>query len=211
VAAQRGNKKYRGSKADFAERLQFESVERLLELINDPDKMDKKVFELNATIAGSPSLNEFSRLIDFSGVLGDEIMCGIGSTNSKAEKKIHQLNGIKRILIRNYGTTDEAQEFFKTIQVENEKTLNEYFSRAGKFAQSVKYAKQRIEWNPVQIPTEELKKKPSKPSTAKQRDNNQAMNENNAVKSDNTPSKQINYMTAPRPATSPIQSSISTY
>jgi hypothetical protein len=60
VASQRGNKKYRGSTADLAERMQFESVKRLLELINNPDKMEKEIYGLNANIAGSPSLNEFS-------------------------------------------------------------------------------------------------------------------------------------------------------
>ena len=196
VAAQRGNRKYRGSKADLAERLQFESVRKLLELINDPDKMEKKVYELNATIAGPPSLTEYSRLIDFSGVLGDEIMCGIGSTNNKAEKKIHQLNGIKRILVRNYGTTEEAQEFFRTIQMENEKTINEYYSKPGRFASSVKYAKQQLEWNPAQIPAEELKKKPSKFSPAEQQDGNQATDGNCEMKSVNTPSKQIHHDSA---------------
>jgi hypothetical protein len=56
----KGNKKYKSSKANLAERWQFESVPRLLELINDPDKMEIEVYGLNATMAGSPSLNEYS-------------------------------------------------------------------------------------------------------------------------------------------------------
>jgi hypothetical protein len=196
VAAQRGNKKYRSSKANLAERWQFESVPRLLELINDPDKMEIEVYGLNATIAGPPSLNEFSRLIDFSGVLGNDIICGIGSPASKADKKLYQLNGIKRILARNYGTTEEALEFFQSIQGENEKTLNEFYTKPGKFAQAVKFAKYRIEWNPVQIPTEEIKKNPNKPSPAEQHDNKQAMNEDSVMNSNTTPSKQINHDSA---------------
>jgi ribosomal protein S5 len=74
-------------------------------------------------------------------------MCGIGSTTSKAEKRVFQLNGIKRILARNYGTTEEAHEFFKSIQGENEKTINEYYTKPGKFAQisKVRQVKDRME------------------------------------------------------------------
>ena len=54
VAAQRGHKKYKSSKANLAVRWQFKSTSRLLELINDPDKMDKEVNILNGSIGGPP-------------------------------------------------------------------------------------------------------------------------------------------------------------
>jgi hypothetical protein len=110
---------------------------------------------------------------------------------SKADKKVHQLNGIKKILASNYGTTEEAHEFFQSIQGENDKVINEFYSKPGKFAQAVKFAKSNIEWNPVQIPAEELKKKPSKYSPAEQQDSKQAANEDSGTTSNTTPSKQI--------------------
>jgi hypothetical protein len=54
VAAQRSHKKYKSLKANLAIRWQFESVSRLIELINDPDKMDKEVNILNGSIGGPP-------------------------------------------------------------------------------------------------------------------------------------------------------------
>jgi hypothetical protein len=113
-----------------------------------------------------------------------------------SEQKLYQLNGIKKILTRNYGTTEEALEFFQSIQGENEKIINEFYTKPGKFAQAVKFAKSRIEWNPVQIPTEEIKKNPSKPSPAEQHDNKQAMNEDSAMNSNTTPSKQTTHDSA---------------
>jgi hypothetical protein len=55
VAAQRGHKKYKSSKLNLATRWQFESTSKLIELINDPEKMDKEACILNGSIGGPPS------------------------------------------------------------------------------------------------------------------------------------------------------------
>ena len=119
MAVHRGHKKYKSSKANLATRWQFESISKLIELINDPDKMDREVNILNGSIGGPPPVNEQSRLNDFPGVIGDDIAYSIGAATNKEEKKIHQLNGIKRIIARNFGTTQEVQEFFVSIQNSN--------------------------------------------------------------------------------------------
>eukprot|EP00956_Cyclotella_meneghiniana_P034242 scaffold102692_cov50-Cyclotella_meneghiniana.AAC.1 len=79
VAVHRGHKKYKSSKVGLATRWQFESVSRLIELINDPEKMDKEVNILNGSIGGPPLVNEQSRLNDFPRVIGEDIAYNIGA------------------------------------------------------------------------------------------------------------------------------------
>ena len=191
VAVQRGQKKYKSSKANLAVRWQFESTTRLLELINDPDKMDREVNILNGSIGGPPPVTERSRLNDFPGVIGDDIAYGIGAATTKDEKKIYQLNGIKRIIARNFGTGQEAHDFFVSIQSSKIGVINNFYTQPNKFINAVYFSKSKPAWNPVRIPIDELQRKPSKQNDA-ERSGSTSSNANNqaGTTSNNTPSKQ---------------------
>eukprot|EP00956_Cyclotella_meneghiniana_P015443 scaffold23702_cov53-Cyclotella_meneghiniana.AAC.3 len=162
VAAQRGHKKYKSSKANLAVRWQFESTSRLLELINDPDKMDKEVNILNGSIGCPPPVTERSRLNDFPGVIGDDIAYGI------------------------------VHDFFVSIQGSKIGVINDFYTQPNKFINAAYFSKSKPAWNPVQIPPEELQRKPNKQNDA-EKNESILLNANNQVgtSSNNTPSKQI--------------------
>lgn len=88
---------------------------------------------LNGSIGGPPPVTERSRLNDFPGVIGDDIAYGIGAAANKEEKKIYQLNGIKRFIARNFGTTQEAHDFFVSIQNSKIGVINDFYTQPNKF------------------------------------------------------------------------------
>jgi hypothetical protein len=97
-------------------------------------------------------------------------------------------------LARNYGTTQEAHDFFLSIQGLKENVINKYYTRPGKFANAVRYFKRNLMWDPVRIPAEELKIKSNKQSPTDQKDDNQQTPPSNhcATNSHVTPLRQTN-------------------
>jgi hypothetical protein len=169
IAANRGLSEYKSTnRMDLAACWQFTSVEKLLELINKPDKMSSEVIKLNLTHGSPPSLNERTKLYDFPDILGDDIMCGIGSTDDVVQKRIFYLTGIRRILARNIGATQQTEDFYnRNIVPLPDSRLLEFYTKHGKFIEFILTTPTCIPWNPAQIPKGNvLKKSTSKKTVA---------------------------------------------
>jgi hypothetical protein len=115
VAAERGVQYYNGLRTELANRWRFESEEKLFELINNEEKMEDKVYILNSSKAGPVLLKEYSRLNDFPGVIGKDVLRGIGSSKDPTKKKQFQMLGIRRFIARCFGIDGPAKEFAMSI------------------------------------------------------------------------------------------------
>ncbi|KAL7506238.1 hypothetical protein ACHAXN_003506 [Cyclotella atomus] len=159
VAAQRGAKYYNGSRTELANRWRFESEEKLFELINDSEKMEDKVYILNSSKAGPILLNEYSQLNDFPGVIGKDVLRGIGSSKDPLQKKQYQMLGIRRFIARCFGVDGPVKEFAMSIANLDSMKLNEFFTKPDRFIHAVWMSKSCPAWNPVLIPKSDLQKK----------------------------------------------------
>jgi hypothetical protein len=168
VLAQRGKEYYQGKRSQLARRWQFESEDRLIELMNDPEKLKKEVMMLNATQDAAPSVNEFSPLNDFPQVLGEDILYGIGSSSDdKDQMRTYQLTGIRKILARCCGTTDRERRFYESIVRVSNAKLNDFYNKPNRFIEAVWGSQACPPWDPVQLPQEELKKAAKKTTEKK--------------------------------------------
>ena len=161
TAVEKGLQEYKSSnRMDLASRWQFTSVDKLLELINDPNKMSSEVIKLNLTHGSPPTLNERTKLYDFPDILGDDILCGIGSTEDAVQRRIYYLTGIRRIIARNLGATQQTEDFYNQYILPMPDTkLMEFYTKHGKFIEFVWTSPACLPWNPAQIPKVNILKK----------------------------------------------------
>jgi hypothetical protein len=163
VAAHRGYGDYKAKRSHLAKRWQFESEDRLIELINDPDKMEREVTKLNATHGAAPSVTEYSPLNDFPHVLGEDVLYGIGSSSDdRTQLRTYQLTGIRRILARCFGTGEHERAFYESIVNAPDSKLHDFYNRPNKFIEAVWTSRACPAWNPVQLPQADIKKKPQR-------------------------------------------------
>jgi hypothetical protein len=142
IAAVRGRKhwkfQWKGSRSDLACKWQFESYEQLIELINDPDKMQMEVIKLNAMKRLPSQLNEGSPLFEFDKIIGMDTITRIGSAKTEKESINAMLHGVKLILCQMFGETTEVKNYYHGLESSADvTTLNNFFSKPRAFINHV--------------------------------------------------------------------------
>jgi len=141
LAALLGQKYYRAGKAALGTRWQFESPQFLIDLINNPKKMESTVQRLNLTVGASPKLTDFSPLLEFEGVIEEEVLNALIEYGEKDEAKSREayLLGLRRIMIRNFGPTPEMMAAYESLTTPKTKTtfLAVIFKTRGTFIRTL--------------------------------------------------------------------------
>ena len=162
VAIYRGKPYYRGTRNELAWKLIFESVDHLIALIQDDSLMESTVTKLNLN-RRKPMPNELTRLIEFEGILGDDVIRSIDSA-APDERRSALLMGLRRILKRLYDQTPETYAVYKTAESQSYSQLNSYFQESQKFARSLIWPHNPSpRWNPPLLAMKDFYHMPKTP------------------------------------------------
>ncbi len=152
LASYRGKQYFRGTRTELSTKFIFESTDTLIHLIKDDSAMESTVSKLNLN-RRKPIPNELTRLIDFDGVLGDDVLKALDSANTPDERRSAMLMGLRRALLRFYGQTLETYAVYKTAESQSLTQLSQYFHSAQKFARQLVWPHTPSpRWNPPALP-----------------------------------------------------------
>ena len=163
AASYRGNQYFKGSRNELASKLIFESINTLINLIKDDAALESTISKLNLN-RRKPMPNELTRLIEFEGVLGDEVLMAIDSATAPDDRRSALLMGLRRILLRFYGQTLETYAVYKTAESQSLSQLHQYFQTPQKFARQLVWPHiPSPRWNPPLLPARSYHNRPKTP------------------------------------------------
>ena len=160
IATYLGKQYFKGTRTELSNKFIFESTDSLINLIKDESLME-------STVSRRKQMpNELTRLIDFDGVLGDDVLMALNSATTLDERRSAMLVGLRRALLCFYGQTSETYAVYKTAESQTTSQLSQYFHLAQKFARQLIWPHLPLpRWNPPALPVRDyhtMKRKSSK-------------------------------------------------